>query len=155
MVPSPDPAIFHPTVWKLVRMVPFGTVSTYGQIAAMISPPEHIPEADFKRLAPKWVGEALNAVSFKDIDGQTVVPGVPWWRIINSKGGISMPAGSTAAREQRNRLASEDVTFDVRGLVDLNVFGWNGPDDNWLNDNGFLKPPPLSKPDAPSQLTLL
>jgi methylated-DNA-protein-cysteine methyltransferase-like protein len=120
----------------------------------MIPVPKDITETDFKRLAPRWVGDALNAVSFKDIDGQPVAPGVPWWRIINSKGGISMPAGSDAAHQQRTRLIAEGVTFDARGVVALTTFGWNGPDQAWLDEHGFLAPKPLSKPDTPAQLTL-
>jgi len=154
MTSSPNPAHFHPLVWYVVRQVPTGTVSTYGQIASMLVAPEGFIEQDFRKLSPKWVGEALNAVSFSDMDGQSVSPGVPWWRIINSKGGISMPRGSHAAYEQRQRLAAEDVQFDARGLVKLEVFGWDGPPAEFIEVNGLLTPKPLRKPDVPRQISL-
>lgn len=154
MTHNPDPNVFNPIVWNIVRQVPFGTVSTYGQIASMIPAPDDLDAADFRRLAPKWVGEALNAVSFRDLDGQPVAPGVPWWRIINSKGGISMPRGSSAARQQRQRLIAENVMFDARGLVDLNTFGWQGPPQDWLDEHHLLAPQLLRKPHQPQQMSL-
>lgn len=154
MITPPDPTLFNPLVWTIVRQVPFGVVSTYGQVASMIPAPEYIQDDDFKKLSPRWVGDALNAVSFRDIDGQPVAPGVPWWRIINSKGGISMPTGSNAAHEQRNRLVAEEVTFDARGLVSLDQFGWEGPPQDWLDEHGLLKPKPLRKPGSPKQMSL-
>jgi len=153
--PTPNTDDFYPLVWHVVRQVPAGHVSTYGQIASMLPPSDGIEPTDFRKLCPKWVGEALNAVSFDDIDGQTVTPGVPWWRIINSKGGISMPRGSNAAHEQRQRLAAEDVQFDARGLVSLDKFGWDGPPSAFIESNGLLSPKPLRKPpDTPRQISL-
>ncbi len=154
MLTSPDPAVFNPLVWQIVRQVPNGAVSTYGQVASMIPVPDDIDAEDFRKLSPKWVGEALNAVSFRDIDGQPVAPGVPWWRIINSRGGISMPRGSRAAYEQRARLVAEDVTFDARGCVSLDEFGWEGPVQAWLDEHALLPPTPLRKPGSPKQMSL-
>lgn len=154
MRPPPNPAIFTPLVWTIVRQVPFGTVSTYGQIASMIPPCDDIPETDFRRLAPKWVGDALNAVSYSDVDGKPVAVDVPWWRIINSKGGISLPRGSNVAHQQRTRLVAENITFDARGTVDLNTFGWEGPTSDWLAENQLLAPISLRKPGSPQQMTL-
>lgn len=150
----PDPTTFNPLVWEIVRQVPNGVVSTYGQIASMIPAPDADTETDFRRLAPKFVGDALNAVSFPDIDGKPVTPGVPWWRIINSKGGISMPRGSNAAQQQRSRLAAEDVLFDANGFVNLEAFGWAGPQQAWLDERGLLTPKPLNKPNSPRQMSL-
>ncbi len=147
--PPPNPDVFNPLVWRIVRQVPHGVVSTYGQIASMIPTPENIDAEVFARLGPQWVGQALNAVSFRDIDGQPMSPGVPWWRIINSKGGISMPEGSSAATEQRRRLVAEDVTFGPTGRVALAVYGWEGPSADWLDETGLLAPKPLRKPGGP------
>ncbi|MEO0565072.1 MAG: hypothetical protein AAF125_23395, partial [Chloroflexota bacterium] len=89
-----------------------------------------------------------------DIDGKSQAPGVPWWRIINSKGGISMPTGSNAATEQRQRLESERISFDARGLVDLGTFGWDGPSQAYLDEHNLHKPPGLRKPPGPKQMSL-
>lgn len=154
MFNAPNPDTFHPTVWQVVRQVPQGVVSTYGQIASVIPPPDGVDDEDYRRLGPKWVGQALNAVSFDDIDGRARVQGVPWWRIINSEGGISMPAGSRAAAEQRARLEAEGVTFDAGERVPLARYGWDGPPAAWLDAHGFRAPKPLRKPDGPTQMSL-
>ena len=49
---------------------------------------------------------------------------VPWQRVINSKGEISLRPG---ADKQRQFLEGEGVIFDERGRVNLKVFGWDGP----------------------------
>jgi len=53
--------------------------------------------------------------------------GLPWYRVINAKGRISLPADSTAGLAQRRRLEDEGVTF-IGGRVDLSVYGWSGGD---------------------------
>ena len=151
---SPHPDTFYPLVWHIVRQVPSGAVSTYGQIASIIPPPFPDEEEHFQRLGSKWVGEALTAVSFRDVDGAPLSPAVPWWRIINSKGGISLPSGSTVANEQYERLMAEGVRFNASGLVALEVFGWDGPSSSWLEQHGLRQPKPLRKPPAPQQLSL-
>lgn len=146
----PDPEKFNATVWLIVRQIPAGIVSTYGQIASMIPPPRGVDATDYERLGAVWVGKAMNAVSGKD-DGT-----IPWQRVINSQGGISLPEGSKAAIEQRQRLAREGVTFEKNGRINLNTYGWDGPDTDWLQENNLLKPRVLKKPgsEKPGQLSL-
>jgi methylated-DNA-protein-cysteine methyltransferase related protein len=146
----PDPDTFYPLVWKIVAQIPSGVVSTYGQIASMIPPPAGVDPTDYEHIGPRWVGKAMNAVSSRDD------PAVPWQRVINSQGGISLPEGSKAAIEQRIRLEREGLTFDQRGRVDIKTAGWDGPDEDWLRENGLFPPRPLKKPpaDKPKQPTL-
>lgn len=146
----PDSQAFFQTVWLIVRQIPAGVVSTYGQIASMISPPENVSDADYKRFGAIWVGKAMNAISATD------TADVPWQRVINSQGGISLPAGSRAAVEQRRRLEAEGLAFDPRGRIHLDTAGWEGPDAEWLAVHGLLPPVSLRKtpPDTPNQLTL-
>lgn len=135
----PDPATFNTTVWTIVRQIPSGIVSTYGQIASMIPAPKAIPVEDYERLGAVWVGKAMNAVSSQDESD------VPWQRVINSQGGISLPEGSRAAIEQRLRLEREGVAFDKNGRINLNAYGWDGPDEDWLRVNHLLKPRSIKK----------
>ncbi len=146
---NPDPDSFNPLVWSIVRQIPAGQVSTYGQIASMIPPPDGIEPPDFDRLGPRWVGDAMNAVSRIDD------PTIPWHRVINAKGGISLPPGSKSAVLQRQRLEDEGVLFGKGETVDLNTVGWEGPDASWLRYHGFNPPRPLRKPpEAGGQLPL-
>jgi methylated-DNA-protein-cysteine methyltransferase-like protein len=151
MYSPPDPKSYHETVWKIVQQIPSGRVSTYGQIASMIPPPEGVEPPSYDRLAPRWVGNAMNAVS----SSQSTT--IPWHRVINSRGAISLPEGSRAALEQRARLEREGVAFDENGRVDFQVVGWDGPDEAWLRKHELLPPRPLRKrpDDKPGQPSLL
>jgi hypothetical protein len=93
----------------------------------------------------------MNAVSFRD------EPTVPWYRVINSKGGISLEEGTAPAAKQRARLEAEGVRFDDKDVVDFNLVGWDGPDANWLNEQKLLPPHSMKtppEPDEPQQLSL-
>ena len=133
----PDRDAYFEIVWEIARQIPEGQVSTYGQIAAMIPPPEGITPPDYDRVAPRWVGQAMNATP----------PGhdIPWQRVINSQGKISLPTGSSAAIEQERRLKAEGVQLDDKGRVNFEEVGWNGPPDEWLEARGLFRPPPLRR----------
>ena len=120
---------FFETVWLIVRQIPAGKVSSYGQIASMIPPYEGTNPDEHKRLSPRWVGTAMR--NTKDDD-------VPWQRVINSQGKISLP--DPTGTKQKNLLQAEGVTFSKSGKVDLTEFGWEGPDDNWLDEHNLLPP---------------
>jgi methylated-DNA-protein-cysteine methyltransferase-like protein len=98
---------FFEKVHLLVRQVPPGRVTSYGAIARMLEHPH----------AARTVGWAMHSIP----EGADV----PWWRILNSKGCISL-SGERGANLQRELLETEGVTFDERGCVDLKRFGWEG-----------------------------
>ncbi len=89
----------------MVRRIPRGRVATYGQVAR---------EAGLGRGA-RQVGRALGA-----LDGRQ---DVPWHRVVNARGRISLPPGSAGHDEQRSRLLAEGVEF-VSGRISLARFGW-------------------------------
>lgn len=139
MYNPPDPKTYNAVVWEIVRQIPPGCVSTYGQIASMIPPPPGVDPSSYDRLSPRWVGNAMNAVSGVEENE------IPWQRVINSKGMISLPEGSRAAHEQRQRLEFEGVVFDAQERVDFQIYGWNGPDLNWLEQHNLFSPRSLKK----------
>lgn len=141
----PDPKAYANIVWSITRQIPSGVVTTYGQIASMIPTPAGVAPEDYVRLAPVWVGKAMNAVSAAD------TPDVPWQRVINGQGGISLPAGSKVAAEQRARLEREGVTFGKNNRVDLKQYGWDGPPAAWLAEHGLFTPRPIRSPDDKPQ----
>lgn len=146
----PDPQAYMALVWEIVRMVPAGQVTTFGQIASMIPPPPGVDERDYARLAPRFVGDAMNAVSWKD------EASVPWHRVINSRGEISLPPDTQAAALQRARLRADGVMEGDSESVDLGRFGWEGPPAAWLAERGLHAPKPLRRPpdDRPQQMAL-
>jgi methylated-DNA-protein-cysteine methyltransferase-like protein len=99
---------FFAHVYVLVRHIPPGKVATYGQIARLLGQPR----------AARTVGWALHSLP----EGKPV----PWQRVINARGMVSLGAGRDGAALQRALLEEEGVIFDERGRVDLDVFGWAG-----------------------------
>ena len=132
MFNPPNAKNFFETVWHIVCQIPAGKVSTYGQIASMIPPDDHMDADKMNRLAPRWVGTALR----KTPRGKSI----PWHRVINSGGKISFPAGSLHAEEQRHLLEIEGVQFDRQGQVDFASVGWQGPDEAYLYSKGLFPP---------------
>jgi methylated-DNA-protein-cysteine methyltransferase-like protein len=98
-------------IYDLVRMIPEGRVASYGHVALYIV-----------RCTPRMVGFAMAALPY-DSD-------VPWHRVINSKGMISLRSGGDGATIQRVLLEAEGICFDKKGRVDLMAFGWEGPDES-------------------------
>jgi methylated-DNA-protein-cysteine methyltransferase-like protein len=109
----PDPDHFNHLVWDLVRQIPQGMVSTYGGIAAMIPIPPGMDPKNYLSFGARWVGGAMAACP----------EGVPWHRVINYQGKISLRPG---AEEQRLLLEGEGIVFDQRDRINLARFGWDG-----------------------------
>jgi len=112
---------FFERIYALARAIPYGQVTTYGQLGAMVGLSDM-----------RTVGDAMNACPSD----------VPWQRVINSRGTISM-GGATGSR-QRALLEEEGVVFDENGRVDFAEVGWV-PDVEWLEQNGYKQPPSLVK----------
>ena len=91
---------FHERVFALVRQVPAGSVTTYGDVATALGSP---------RVA-RHVGWALAALRDDDI---------PWHRVINAQGRISFKGDAPRAILQRARLEAEGIALDARDRIDL------------------------------------
>lgn len=92
-------------IYSVIRRIPRGRVATYGQIARMAGLPG----------SARQVGYALHAL--------TAATAVPWQRVINASGGISL-SPMTGGISQRLLLQKEGVRFDARGKISLEKFGW-------------------------------
>ena len=97
----------HPTaaerVWRVVASIPAGQVATYGQVAELAGLPG----------GARRVGRVLAALP---ADSR-----LPWHRVINAAGGVSLP-GAAGAR-QRRLLRAEGVLFRNQH-VDLRRHRW-------------------------------
>jgi len=127
----PNPKIYHALVWEIVRQIPPGKVSTYRQIARYIPPPQGVNIRNYQAWSPRWVGGAMAACP----------EGVPWQRVINSQGKVSLRKGGGHIYQQQ-LLEAEGVQFDERGKVDLTRFGWEGPCKEWLASQSLLQNEP-------------
>ena len=93
-------------VYAVVRRIPRGRVATYGQVAMIAGLGGHA----------RQVGYALHVLPVESV--------VPWHRVINARGEISLRSGAGGDVTQRLLLEREGVRFDARGRVDLKIFGW-------------------------------
>jgi methylated-DNA-protein-cysteine methyltransferase-like protein len=92
---------FKKAVYKVVRLIPSGKVVSYGQVALYVGVPR----------GARQVGWILNKSKESDM--------IPWWRVVNNKGRISIKGFRCSAEEQRQLLVQEglkirkDFTFDI------------------------------------------
>ena len=105
----PSSLDFNILVWEIVRQIPAGKVMTYGQIAALIPVPPNMSVQGYHAFGPRWVGGAMASCP----------EGVPWQRVVNSQGRISLRQSSA---QQRELLESEGVRFNSSGKLELKKY---------------------------------
>jgi methylated-DNA-protein-cysteine methyltransferase-like protein len=97
---------FSQSVIRLIKAIPKGKVATYGQIAALADNPR----------GSRGVSWILNSSS--------KAHGLPWQRVMNSKGKISFPWGTKEHVKQKALLMKEGVEVSHTGVIDLKKYGW-------------------------------
>jgi methylated-DNA-protein-cysteine methyltransferase-like protein len=105
---SPDP--LYRRISTAVRRIPEGRVSTYGRIAKLAKAP-----------SPRVVGYAMANLG----EGSDV----PWQRVVNHKGEISLRKVGIGSGElrQRQALEAEGIYLNLKGRIDLKKYGWPKP----------------------------
>jgi methylated-DNA-protein-cysteine methyltransferase-like protein len=106
MADDDHPAHAAEQVWQVVVMIPRGKVATYGQVASLAGLPG----------GARRVGRFLSQLP--------AGTRIPWHRVVNASGGISLPPGSSGQRRQRTRLRAEGIAFTKAGRISLGRFGW-------------------------------
>ena len=106
MTAKSRPSDRYQRIYAVIRRIPRGRVATYGQVAALAGLPG----------CARQVGYALHA-----LNADTAVP---WQRVINARGEVSLRSHSAASCIQRQLLESEGLEFDARGRVDLRSRKW-------------------------------
>ena len=89
---------FDHRVWQVVSAIPPGRVMGYGEVARA---------AGFPRYS-RMVGAAM---------GRSPEP-LPWHRVVRSNRTLAFEAGSSAYREQAQRLREEGVRFDGPKIIE-------------------------------------
>ena len=94
---------FQAEVINYIKQIPKGKVVSYGQVAAACGHPK----------AARQVGGILRAIDASD--GR-----VPWWRVINNQGVISIKGNWTANKELQMQFlkkegikVTKDFTLDI------------------------------------------
>lgn len=91
-------------IYEVVKRIPRGSVASYGRIARMAN------------CSAREVGYAMAATPPD--------AGIPWQRVINSKGEISARKEGDGDARQKQKLLSEGVVFDQKGRINFERFGW-------------------------------
>ena len=91
---------FHQQVHDLVRTVPAGAVTTFGDVAAALG----------SKNVARHVGYALAALP----DGTDV----PWWRVVNAQGRLPRP-DACPNQLQAERLRDEGVDVDGPRILEF------------------------------------
>jgi methylated-DNA-protein-cysteine methyltransferase-like protein len=100
---------FTKRVKLLIKAIPRGKVSTYGQIAAFAGDPR----------GARQVARILHSCAEKD--------NLPWYRVINRMGRISLFMGN-GYELQYSLLRKEGVRFSLDASIDLRIFLWQPKD---------------------------
>ncbi len=95
---------FLQQIFVVIHQIPYGKVSTYGEVAKMAGYPGYA----------RHVGKALSNLP-KDTQ-------LPWFRVINSAGKISLK-GECYSR-QKEKLEAEGVEVSDSGKVKIKTYKW-------------------------------
>lgn len=103
---EPEDASFSQRVFHVVAAIPYGKVTTYGEVAQLAGSPR----------AARQVGGVLRRLP----EGTTL----PWHRVINGHGQISQRG--EAFQRQRQALLAEGINAGPHITVDFQLYGWHG-----------------------------
>ena len=95
-------------IYAIVRRIPYGHVTSYGQIARMLGNP---------RMS-RVVGYAMHSAP----------DALPCHRVVNRFGGLSDAFSPAGKETHRLLLEMEGVCFTADGCVDMSRFFWDGKD---------------------------
>lgn len=97
---------FFEDVYEIVKRIPRGKVTTYGQIARMLGQPKK----------SKIVGWALHSNPSQST--------IPCHRVVNRYGYLSGSFAFGGIEAQKKLLEAEGILFDEKGIIDLERYLW-------------------------------
>lgn len=92
-------------IYDIVKMIPFGCVATYGQIADLAG----------NRYLARVVGNVLHRNPDPD--------NIPCFRVVNAKGKLADNFAFGGADAQKKLLEAEGIAVED-GRVDLSIYQW-------------------------------
>ena len=114
-------------IWQQAALIPEGQVASYGQIAKL---------AGLPRRAARMVGRALGSAP--------PAMQLPWHRVVNAQGRISIPRSSRGFERQCELLEREGI--EVRdGQLDMDRYRWEPSLDELVWGPGVLHDPVVDK----------
>lgn len=95
---------FSQRVFHVVAAIPYGKITTYGEVARLAGSPR----------AARQVGGVLRRLP----EGSPL----PWHRVMNRHGQISQQGEDF--QRQRQALLEEGIIFSTHSTVDFQLYGW-------------------------------
>lgn len=97
---------FREKILQLAKQIPYGKVATYGQLAALADSPR----------AGRVVGGILSSLGANETD-------IPWWRVVNKEGYISIRGHMPEIKElQKQLLETEGVEVSDEYCINLQQY---------------------------------
>ena len=97
---------FKEKVINFIKKIPKGKVASYGQVAAVAGSPR----------AARQVGGILRNINTQDGI-------IPWWRVVNNQGVISIKGNWTATKElQKSLLVKDGVKVKPDFTLDIEKY---------------------------------
>ncbi len=101
--------MFKEKVVNFIKKIPKGKVASYGQVASVAGSPR----------AARQVGAILRGLNIED--GR-----IPWWRVVNNQGIISIKGNWTANKQlQRDLLRRDGVKVAEDFILDINKYRYS------------------------------
>ena len=99
---------FKQKVIEAVNSIPPGRVTNYGTVAFLAGSPRAARQVG-------WILAGLGPMGKQ----------VPWWRVVNKSGYISIRGHAHDIKDiQRDLLTKEGVAVDPEYKIDMSQFGW-------------------------------
>ncbi len=104
----------YDSVYAWVRKIPSGKVATYGQLATYVG------------CTARQVGYAMANTPTDE--------GIPWHRVVNSQGKVSVRSEGGPDPRQTVLLKAEGVIFKANSALDLDQYQYSFPPDaeDWM-----------------------
>jgi methylated-DNA-protein-cysteine methyltransferase-like protein len=99
---------FKNKVISIIKKIPYGKVTTYGTVAVLAGNPR----------GARTVGWILASQSEKY--------NLPWQRVINRRGFISIKGSINSKEVQKGLLQAEGIEVSPDFMVNLKEYGWFG-----------------------------
>lgn len=97
-------------IYLALMTIPAGKVVTYGELAKLAGLPG----------AARLAGTLMSGLNENT--------SLPWHRVINAQGRISLPEHSAGRKIQQERLEAEGVIFE-KGKINLRIYSYNAGED--------------------------
>ena len=104
----PTPDNFFERVYKVVKQIPYGKITTYGAIAEFLG----------SKRSARMVGWALNSSKYN-------LENIPAHRVVNRQGLLTGKRHFGGTNTMKDILESEDIKIEEDKIIDMDSYFWD------------------------------